>query len=115
MTHLCQHINELLGQCEKLNPNFMFFSKSSLTLFHSGLASSKESSTLDNYNILANHNLVHVSVPPNKNCFFLSVAHAIANSIIPNVSASNDLHVASHLASLGLMACNDQNEISSKL
>ena len=31
MAHLCQHINESLGQCEKLNPNFMFFSKSSLT------------------------------------------------------------------------------------
>ena len=86
MAHLCQHINESLGQCEKLNPNFMFFSKSSLTLFHSGLASSKESSTLDN--LLANHNLVRVSVPPNGNCFFLSGAHAIANSIIPNVSAS---------------------------
>ena len=86
MAHLCQHINESLGQCEKLNPNFMFFSKSSLTLFHSGLTSSKESSTLDN--ILANHNLVRVIVPPNGNCFFLSGAHAIANSIIPNVSGS---------------------------
>ena len=58
MAHLCQHI-ESLGQCANLNPNFMFFSKTSLTLFHSGLASSKESSTLDN--ILSNHNLVRVS------------------------------------------------------
>lgn len=33
--HLCKHI-KLLGQCAKLNPNFMFFSKTSLTLLHCG-------------------------------------------------------------------------------
>ena len=110
MANLCQHI-ESLSQCAKLNPNFMFFTKSSLTLFHSGLVSSKEPSTLDN--VISNHNMVRVSVPPNGNCFFLSVAHSIMNSIIPNVPVSSAL--ASHLDSLGLMTCNDQNEMSSRL
>lgn len=89
----------------------MFFTKSSLTLFHSGLVSSKEPSTLDN--VISNHNMVRVSVPPNGNCFFLSVAHSIMNSIIPNVPVSSDL--ASHLDFLGLMTCNDKNGMSSRL
>ena len=52
--------------------------------------------------------MARVSVPPNGNCLFLSVAHAVMNNIIPNVSVS-------HLDSLGLMAYIDRNEMSGKL
>ena len=110
MAELCEQIQSL-GQYARFNPNFLFFSKSSLTLFHSGLVSNKESSTLDN--VLSNFNMVRVNVPPNGNCFFLSIAYAIVNSIIPNKAISIDL--ASHLESLGLMNCKDTNEMSHKL
>lgn len=110
MAELCDQIQSL-GQYARFNPNFLFFTKSSLTLFHSGLVSNKESSTLDN--VLSNFNMVRVNVLPNGNCFFLSIAYAIVNSIIPNKAISNDL--ASHLESLGLMNCKDTNEMSHKL
>ena len=100
MAELCDQIQSL-GQYARFNPNFLFFSKSSLTLFHSGLVSNKESSTLDN--VLSNFNMVCVNVLPNGNCFFPAIAYAIVNSIIPNKAISNDL--ASHLESLGLMNC----------
>ena len=103
MAELCDQIQSL-GQYARFNPNFLFFSKSSLTLFHSGLVSNKDSFTLDN--VLSNFNMVCLNVLPNGNCFFLSIAYAIVNSIIPNKAISNDL--ASHLESLGLMNCKDR-------
>ena len=110
MAQICWHIQSL-GQCERFNPNILYFCKSSLALLHSGLVGNKESSALDD--VLSNYNIVRVSVPPNGNCFFMSVAYAIKNNIIGNEIASSCL--ASHLESLGLMSCNDTNEICSKL
>ena len=57
--------------------------------------------------------MVRVDVPPNRNCFFLSIAYAIVNSIIPNKAISNDL--ASHLDSVGLTNCKDTNQMGHKL
>lgn len=57
--------------------------------------------------------MVRVNVSTNGNCFFLSIAYATVNSIIPNKAISNDL--ASHLESLELMNCKDTNEMSHKL
>lgn len=96
---------------QRLNPNFLFFTKRSLTLFHSGLVSNKESSTVDN--VLSNFTIIRVNVPPNGICFFLSIAYTIVNNIFPKKVISNDL--ASHLDSLGLMTSNDTNEMSLKL
>ena len=110
MAELCEQIQSL-GQYARFNPNFLFFTKSSLTLFHSGLVGNKESFALDN--VLSNFNMVRVNVPPNGNSFFLAIAYAIVNSIIPNKAISNDL--VSHLESLGLMNCKDTNEMSHKL
>lgn len=110
MAELCEQIQSL-GQYARFNPNFLFFTKSSLTLFHSGLVSNKESSALDN--VLSNFNMVRVNVPPNGNCFFLAITYAIVNSIIPNKAISNDL--VSHLESLRLMNYKDTNEMSHKL
>ena len=61
MAELCEQIQSL-GQYARFNPNFLFFTKSSLTLFHSGLVSNKESST-----------------------------YAIVNSVIPNKATSNNV------------------------
>ena len=110
MAQLCGHI-QALGQCPRFNPSILYFSKSSLTLFHSGLVSNKESSTLDN--VLSNYGMVRLNVPSDGNCFFTSVAYAMMNSIIPNVLVSSDL--ASHLESLGLRNCSDTHGMCSKL
>lgn len=46
ITKLSDHIQSL-GECERFNTKILYFCKSSLTLFHSGLVSNKESSCLD--------------------------------------------------------------------
>jgi len=90
MAELCEQI-QLLGLYARFNPNCLFFTKGSLTLFHSGLVSNKESSALDN--VQSNFNMVCVNVPPNGNCFFLAIAYAIGNRIIPNKALSQPSEV----------------------
>lgn len=86
------------GQFDRFNPNIVTFVKSSLTLLHSQLPNERNSSTLDD--ILANYSMRRVSIPPNGNCFFLSIAYALEH-VIPNQSDSKD--VLQHLDSLGLV------------
>jgi hypothetical protein len=88
------------GQCEKFRPIALLFAKSSLTLLSSNSSSipAHESSQADN--LLTNYNMTRVPVPPNGNCFFLSVAHALTTTIIPSESTSND--VLQHFQTLGL-------------
>ena len=60
--------------------------------------------------------MVRVGVPPNGNCFFLSIAYAIKNHIIGNQLldyVSSDL--ARHIESLGLLSGIDTYEMCSKL
>lgn len=68
MEQLCRNIQSL-GHCPRFHSNTLFFSKSNLTLFHSGLPSSKESSTL--HSAVSNHDMGRVNIPPNGNCFFV--------------------------------------------
>ena len=101
MAKLSDHIQSL-GDCERFNTKILYFCKSSLTLFHSGLD-----------DVLTNYNMMCVSVPPNGNCFFLSIAYAIKNHIIGNQLVSSDL--ARHIDLLGLLSCSDTYEMCSKL
>ena len=111
MNELCMFL-QTKGDFEKFHPRILMFAKSSLSLLSSGhLQSNQESSGLDD--ALANYNLRRVPIPPNGNCFFLTVAHALLNDIIPNQSVSSE--VLSHLATLGLMRNSDLSSIAGKL
>ena len=59
--------------------------------------------------------MVRVNIPPNRDCFFLSVAHALLNDIIPNQNIPSDAH--KHLDTIGLIkeTSYDANEMSSTL
>ena len=85
MEELCTFIQSLRTR-ENFNPNVLFFAKS--TLFHAGLVSSRESARLDS--ILSNYKMSRISIPPNGNCFFLSVAHVLKDCILGLIN-SHDL------------------------
>lgn len=112
MEKLFAHIGSV-GSFEKFKPKMAMFAKSSLTLLNNDLPSEREPEALDN--ILANYNMVRVNIPPNGNCFFLSIAHALVNYIVPNKSVSNS--ISSHLAAIGLINefINDVHTVSSQL
>lgn len=57
--------------------------------------------------------MARIGAAPNSNCFFLSVAHALKNSIISNKSTSSD--VIKHLDALGLINSVDINGICARL
>ena len=110
MEELCTYIQSV-GQFEKFRPNVVLFARSSLAILNSDLPNQRESSVLDN--VLANYNMVRIGSAPNGNCFFLSVAHALKNSIISNKSTSSD--VIKHLDALGLINNGDINGICAGL
>ena len=89
------------------------FAESSLTLLNNDLQSKKQPVALDD--VLTNYNLVRVNIPPNGDCFFLSVAYALLNDIIPNQNIPSDAH--KHLDTIGLIkeTSYDANEMSSSL
>ena len=89
------------------------FVESSLTLLNNDLQSKKQPVALDN--VLTNYNMVRVNIPPNGDCFFLSVAYALLNDIIPNQNIPSDAH--KHLDTIGLIkeTSYDANKMSSTL
>ena len=94
-------------------PKMALFARSSLTLLNNDLQSKKQPVALDN--VLSNYNMVRVNIPPNGNCFFLSIAHTLFNDIIPNRTISSDAY--KHIETIGLIkeTSNNINEISSTL
>jgi len=110
MEELCTYIQSV-GQFEKFRPHMVLFAQSSLAILNSDLPNQRESTVLDN--VLANYNMARIGSAPNGNCFFLSVAHALKNSIISNKSTSND--VIKHLDALGLINSSDINGICARL
>ena len=60
--------------------------------------------------------MVRVNIPPNGDCFFLSVAYALLNYIIPNQNIPSDA-AHKHLDTIGLIkeTSYDANEMSSTL
>ena len=74
-------------------PNVLFFSKRARSLFHSGLVSSREFSHIDS--ILSNYNMSHISVSPNGNYFFQSVAHFLGLVHTCGISVSTNIRMHS--------------------
>ena len=110
---LCAHIRSVGHGFERFNPKMAMFAESSLTLLNNDLQSKKQPVALDN--VLTNYNMVRVNIPPNGDCFFLSVAYALLNDIIPNQNIPSDAH--KHLDTIGLIkeTSYDANEMSSTL
>jgi hypothetical protein len=113
MEQLCAHIRSVGHGFERFNPKMAMFAESSLTLLNNDLQSKKQPVALDN--VLTNYNMVRVNISPNGDCFFLSVAYALLNDIIPNQNIPSDAH--KHLDTIGLIkeTSYDANDMSSTL
>lgn len=106
---LSRHI-QCMSQYERFKPHTALFANSSLTLLNSMCFSDQESTALDN--VLSNFHMARIQVPPDGNCLFQSVSHAVS-TILSDKSVSSD--VLQHLEGLGLTDCKDVSGMCSKL
>ena len=79
METLCANIGSIGHGFERFKPKMALFARSSLTLLNNDLQSKKQPVALGN--VLSNYNMVRVNIPPNGNCFFLSIALICARII----------------------------------